>query len=65
MGISSGANFIGALKLVEELGDGTAVITVFTDSNKKYRSTDLRRCEPVRDDYHTPRVGLSGLRVAR
>jgi len=51
VGISSGANFIGALMAQNELGDDAIVATVFPDSNKKYLSTDLLRNEPVRDIY--------------
>jgi cysteine synthase A len=69
VGISSGANFLGAVQLVEQLGaaadDGNAVVTVFADSNKKYLSTDLCRDEPVRDHYLTPRVELIGFRAVR
>ncbi|MCP4214924.1 MAG: PLP-dependent cysteine synthase family protein, partial [bacterium] len=39
VGISSGANFLGALQIHEELGDDAVVVTVFPDSNKKYLST--------------------------
>lgn len=65
VGISSGANFLGAVQLVEELGGAAAVVTVFSDSNKKYLSTDLCRCEPARDDYLAPEVGLDGFRAVR
>jgi cysteine synthase A len=65
VGISSGGNFLGALKLAEELGDDGAVVTVFADSNKKYFSTDLCRREPVRDDYLSPAVELLGFRSVR
>ena len=65
VGISSGANFLGAAKLAEELGDDGAVVTVFPDSNKKYLSTDLCREEPARDDYLAPRIELIGFRAAR
>jgi hypothetical protein len=41
VGISSGANFLGALKVQEQLGAQSVVATVFPDSNKKYLSTDL------------------------
>lgn len=58
VGISSGANFLGALKAQEELGPDAVVATVFADSNKKYLSTDLLREEPVRPGYLTPDVGL-------
>jgi cysteine synthase A len=65
VGISSGANFLGAAQLAEELGDAAAVVTVFCDSNKKYLSTDLCRDEPVRDDYVAPRIELVGFRAVR
>jgi cysteine synthase A len=60
LGISSGANFLGAVQLVEELGDDATVVTILPDSNKKYLSTDLCRCEPVKDNYLTPKVELVG-----
>ncbi len=65
VGISSGANFLGAAQLVERHGASGAVVTVFCDSNKKYLSTDLCREEPVRDDYLSPRIELIGFRAAR
>ncbi|MEZ6038809.1 MAG: PLP-dependent cysteine synthase family protein [Planctomycetota bacterium] len=65
VGISSGANFLGAAQLVEQCGDERAVVTVFADSNKKYLSTDLCRDEPVRDDYLSPRIELLGFRAVR
>lgn len=58
VGISSGANVLGAMQLVEEMGDDATVVTILPDSNKKYLSTDLCHEEPVRDDYLTPRVEL-------
>lgn len=60
VGISSGANFLGALKLMSELGNDAVVATVFPDDNKKYLSTDLVRDEPVRDGYLSPDVELFG-----
>jgi cysteine synthase A len=60
VGISSGANLLGALMVHEQLGDDAAVVTVFADSNKKYLSTDLLREEPIREDYLTPDVELLG-----
>lgn len=58
VGISSGANVLGAMKLIEELGADAVVVTVLCDSNKKYLSTDLCRDEPCRADYWTPQVTL-------
>ncbi len=51
VGISSGANFIAALMIQNELGDDAVVATVFPDSNKKYLSTDLLRIEPVKENF--------------
>jgi cysteine synthase len=65
IGISSGANFLGALLLQEEMGIDAAVVTVFSDDNKKYLSTDLMREEPVRDGYLAPGVSLKGFRAFR
>ena len=63
VGISSGANFIGAVKIQNAMGAGAVVVTVFADDNKKYLSTDLLRREPVKGDDLTPGVRLTGLRV--
>ncbi len=60
VGISSGANFLGALLVLEKLGGDAVVVTVFSDDNKKYLSTDLLREEPVRDGYLSPEVKLEG-----
>jgi cysteine synthase A len=58
VGISSGANVVGAMQLAAELGDDATVVTVLPDSNKKYLSTGLRNAEPPQDDYITPQVTL-------
>lgn len=63
VGISSGANLLGALRVALAAGPDAHVATVFCDSNKKYLSTDLFRDEPERDDYLTPQVELIGCRV--
>lgn len=60
VGISSGANVIGALKVQQQLGADAVVVTVLADSNKKYLSTDLLRSEPPRDGYLTPRAEILG-----
>lgn len=51
VGISSGANVIGAIKLKERMGDSDTVVTLLCDSNKKYLSTDLVREEPLKEGY--------------
>ena len=58
VGISSGANFLGALMVQNEMESDAAVVTVFPDDNKKYLSTDLLREEPVRPGYLSPDVEL-------
>ncbi len=60
VGISSGANFIGAVKVQDALGRDAVVVTVFPDDNKKYLSTALLKEEPVRDHYLAPRIRLLG-----
>ncbi|NUQ11446.1 MAG: PLP-dependent cysteine synthase family protein [Gemmatimonadaceae bacterium] len=58
VGISSGANFLGALAVQRDLGPDATVVTVFADSNKKYLSTDLLREEPVGAGFLAPSVTL-------
>ncbi len=65
VGISSGANFLGAVTLAEELGPDAVVATILPDSNKKYLSTDLCHDEPLRSDYLTPRIELERFTAVR
>ena len=65
VGISSGANFLAAAKAQEELGGDASVATVFADDNKKYLSTDLLRDEPVKENYWSPAISLTGFRSVR
>jgi len=65
VGMSSGANFLGALKAQDMLGPNAVVATVFADDNKKYLSTDLLHEEPVSDDYVSPGVTLLHYRSFR
>ena len=58
VGISSGANFLGALMKLEELGSDATVVTIFSDDNKKYLSTDLMKVEPVKKEYLSTGVEL-------
>ncbi len=65
VGISSGANVVGAMKLVEEMGGDATVVTVLPDSNKKYLSTALCFAEPPREEYITPHVTLEQFNSVR
>ncbi len=58
VGISSGANLIGALLAQDRLGPEAVVVTIFCDDNKKYLTTDLLRNEPVRSGYLSPEIEL-------
>jgi cysteine synthase A len=58
VGISSGANLIGAIQLQLQAKKPIDVVTIFCDSNKKYLSTDLMKEEPVKEGYLTPDIEL-------
>jgi cysteine synthase A len=63
VGISSGCNFLAAVKVQQELGPEAVVVTVFADDNKKYLSTGLLQQEPIRENFLTPQIELTGIRV--
>ena len=65
VGISSGANFLGALVAQEKLGKDAKVVTIFSDDNKKYLSTDLMRPEPVKEGFMAPDISLIGVDVIK
>ena len=63
VGISSGANLIGAIKLHQKYGFDAVVATVFSDCNKKYLSTDLTKEEPVKAHYLSPDIEFVNFHV--
>ena len=63
VGISSGANFIGALQVQNKMGKDAIVVTVFPDDNKKYLSTDLLRDEPSKKGFFSPDIELISYRA--
>lgn len=63
VGISSGANLVGAIMVQQEMGWEAEVVTVFPDDNKKYLSTDLLRDEPVKPGYMAPHIRLLSVRA--
>jgi cysteine synthase A len=65
VGISSGANFLAAVKVQDTLGTDAVVTTVFADDNKKYLSTDLLRGEPVMSYHLSPAIRLTSFRTTR
>src|SRR5690606_23119070 len=60
VGISSGANVIGAIKLKQQLGKDAVVVTLLCDDNKKYLSTDLVGIEPVKPGYLSTQIAFQG-----
>lgn len=65
VGISSGANFLGALMKHEELGPDANVVTIFSDDNKKYLSTGLMKTEPVKIGFLSTDVKLKSFRALK
>lgn len=65
VGISSGANFLGAVIAQEKLGKDAIVATIFSDDNKKYLSTDLMREEPASADHLSDAIELLGIRAIK
>jgi cysteine synthase A len=65
VGISSGANFLGALMKLEELGSDATVVTIFSDDNKKYLSTGLMKTEPVKEGFLSTDIKLTSFRALR
>jgi cysteine synthase len=61
VGISSGCNFLAAVKAQEKLGPEAPVVTIFCDDNKKYLSTALMSEEVPRPDYLAPGIELLGI----
>lgn len=62
VGISSGANFLGAVMKQEELGSDVITVTIFSDDNKKYLSTGLLKEEPVKPGFLSSDIKLLSFR---
>lgn len=66
IGISSGANFLGAIKAQDIMVNKDAVIvTVFADDNKKYLSTDLMNEIEIKENYLSKDVELLDLKAVK
>jgi cysteine synthase A len=63
VGISSGGNFLGAVKIQNQMGDNAVVTTVFADDSKKYLSTDYARAEPIKSGFLSPDITLEKVTV--
>ena len=64
VGISSGANLLGAVRLQQDQKNH-CVVTVLSDDNKKYLSTDLMKTEPVKEGFWAPEIELLDYQVCR
>ena len=65
VGISSGANFIAAIKAADLIGKKANIVTVFSDDNKKYLSTDYAKTEPIKDGFLSTVVELLEFKVCK
>lgn len=65
VGISSGANFLGCVKVGNEIGADKVVVTTFADDNKKYLSTDYSNDWDVNEGKLSKDIELIGVRTIR
>lgn len=65
VGISSGANLIGSVMLLDKLNTDSTVVTVFADDNKKYLSTDYSKEWEMKDEYISSQIEFIGVRSYR
>ncbi|MBE5039561.1 PLP-dependent cysteine synthase family protein [Ructibacterium gallinarum] len=65
VGISSGANFIGAVSKAGLLPEDSVMVTVFADDNKKYLSTDYNKTWEPKENYISSEIVLKGYRAFR
>ena len=63
VGISSGANFLGAVNTQDKMGGDAIVATIFSDDSKKYLSTDLLREEPLKKGFISPQIELLSVKA--
>lgn len=65
VGVSSGANFLGCIEILEKLPKDAVVVTTFADDNKKYLSTDYSFEQPIKDDFISKDVQLLSVNCIR
>ena len=49
----------------ESLNEEATVVTVFSDSNKKYLSTDLSKVEPVKEGFISSEIELISMDIVK
>lgn len=65
VGISSGANFLGAVLAGNSIGGDKTICTVFADDSKKYLSTDYSQKQTPADGYLTNDIELIDVQAIR
>lgn len=65
VGISAGANLLGAILKSEGLAPDATMVTVFADDNKKYLSTDYAKDWEIKPGMMTEKIELLGYRAYR
>ena len=65
VGISSGANFLGALLAQDIIGKNAVVATIFSDDNKKYLSTDYVRAQDIKENFLSKDIELLSVTAIR
>ncbi|MGN1318861.1 MAG: PLP-dependent cysteine synthase family protein [Lachnospirales bacterium] len=63
VGISSGANLLGAVAMLDKMEDESVVVTVFADDNKKYLSTDYSEDFEMKDNYMSKDIELLSVKA--
>lgn len=65
VGISSGANLLGAVKTLAEGNASGCAVTVFADDNKKYLSTDYAKAFTPKEEYISSHIEFIGVKSVR
>jgi len=65
VGVSSGANFLGAVLAGNAQPDGSTVVTVFADDNKKYLSTDYSKPQEIKESFISKDITLLDVKTYR
>ena len=65
VGVSSGANFLGAVLAGNDLPADSTIVTVFADDNKKYLSTDYSKSQEVKESFVSKDIKLLDLKSYR
>lgn len=63
VGISSGANFLGAVLKQDQIGIHTTMVTIFSDDAVKYLSTDYAKIPVIKDEYISKDIQLISVKA--